>query len=201
MAPHEPPVVFVDNYIKLLADGNPETFQKILDMKVGVFRYVSSSYLFSLLIHPLCKGSVYFLLLYFDCFVCLCFWGWGGYVSPGSEAQRAEQHAGALQAEVTHPALRKRRRPLPVLQRPHPWAGVLPHPQAGEAHQEEAVIGRPWERTRTERFNYKKIQTSNEATSSPATVPLVMNFCIFFFLTTLLSSQLHTITCTQKTLN
>lgn len=35
MAPHEPPVVFVDNYIKLLADGNPETFQKTLDMKVG----------------------------------------------------------------------------------------------------------------------------------------------------------------------
>ncbi|KAJ0063451.1 hypothetical protein NL108_002704, partial [Boleophthalmus pectinirostris] len=33
MAPHEPSVVFVDNYIKLLADGNPETFQKILDMK------------------------------------------------------------------------------------------------------------------------------------------------------------------------
>ena len=37
MAPHEPPVVFVDNYIKLLADGNPETFQKILDMKVSCF--------------------------------------------------------------------------------------------------------------------------------------------------------------------
>jgi len=37
MAPHEPPVVFVDNYIKLLADGNPETFQKILDMKVSLF--------------------------------------------------------------------------------------------------------------------------------------------------------------------
>lgn len=36
MAPHEPPVVFVDNYIKLLVDGNPETFQKILDMKVSV---------------------------------------------------------------------------------------------------------------------------------------------------------------------
>lgn len=34
MAPHEPTVVFVDNYIKLLADGNPETFQKTLDMKV-----------------------------------------------------------------------------------------------------------------------------------------------------------------------
>ncbi|XP_061073023.1 vacuolar protein sorting-associated protein 53 homolog isoform X1 [Conger conger] len=33
MAPHEPAVVFVDNYIKLLADGNPDTFQKILDMK------------------------------------------------------------------------------------------------------------------------------------------------------------------------
>lgn len=37
MAPHEPLVVFVDNYIKLLADGNPETFQKILDMKVSCF--------------------------------------------------------------------------------------------------------------------------------------------------------------------
>uniref|UniRef100_A0A8C1IW56 Vacuolar protein sorting-associated protein 53 homolog n=1 Tax=Cyprinus carpio TaxID=7962 RepID=A0A8C1IW56_CYPCA len=33
MAPHEPSLVFVDNYIKLLADSNPETFQKILDMK------------------------------------------------------------------------------------------------------------------------------------------------------------------------
>jgi len=37
MAPHEPSVVFVDNYIKLLADSNPETFQKILDMKVSLF--------------------------------------------------------------------------------------------------------------------------------------------------------------------
>lgn len=35
MAPHEPSVVFVDNYIKLLTDCNTETFQKILDMKVG----------------------------------------------------------------------------------------------------------------------------------------------------------------------
>lgn len=35
MAPHEPAVVFVDNYIKLLTDCNTETFQKILDMKVG----------------------------------------------------------------------------------------------------------------------------------------------------------------------
>lgn len=34
----------------------------------------------------------------------------------------------------------------------------------------------------------KWMRTSDEATSSPATVPLVMNFCIFyFFLTTLLS--------------
>ncbi|KAF2984116.1 hypothetical protein EK904_010471, partial [Melospiza melodia maxima] len=33
MAPHEPPVVFVDNYIKLLADCSTDTFQKILDMK------------------------------------------------------------------------------------------------------------------------------------------------------------------------
>lgn len=42
MAPHEPPVVFVDNYIKLLADCNPETFQKILDMKVSSFDSVSN---------------------------------------------------------------------------------------------------------------------------------------------------------------
>ncbi|XP_042298583.1 vacuolar protein sorting-associated protein 53 homolog isoform X1 [Sceloporus undulatus] len=33
MAPHEPAVVFVDNYIKLLADCNTDMFQKILDMK------------------------------------------------------------------------------------------------------------------------------------------------------------------------
>uniref|UniRef100_A0A6I8REQ0 Vacuolar protein sorting-associated protein 53 homolog n=1 Tax=Xenopus tropicalis TaxID=8364 RepID=A0A6I8REQ0_XENTR len=33
MAPHEPSVVFVDNYIKLLADCTTETFQKILEMK------------------------------------------------------------------------------------------------------------------------------------------------------------------------
>ncbi|XP_077578879.1 vacuolar protein sorting-associated protein 53 homolog isoform X2 [Stigmatopora nigra] len=44
MAPHEPSVVFVDNYIKLLADGNPETFQKILDMK-GLKRGEQSSML------------------------------------------------------------------------------------------------------------------------------------------------------------
>lgn len=43
MAPHEPSVVFVDNYIKLLADGNPETFQKILDMKVNILKYLSWS--------------------------------------------------------------------------------------------------------------------------------------------------------------
>ncbi|XP_077152473.1 vacuolar protein sorting-associated protein 53 homolog isoform X2 [Ranitomeya variabilis] len=33
MAPHENSVVFVDNYIKLLADCSTETFQKILEMK------------------------------------------------------------------------------------------------------------------------------------------------------------------------
>ncbi|XP_060799952.1 vacuolar protein sorting-associated protein 53 homolog [Neoarius graeffei] len=44
MAPHEPSVIFVDNYIKLLADGNPETFQKILDMK-GLKRSEQSSML------------------------------------------------------------------------------------------------------------------------------------------------------------
>ncbi|CAH2222668.1 vacuolar sorting-associated 53 homolog isoform X1 [Pelobates cultripes] len=33
MAPHEPSVVFVDNYIKLLADCNTEILQKILEMK------------------------------------------------------------------------------------------------------------------------------------------------------------------------
>jgi hypothetical protein len=41
MAPHEPLVVFVDNYIKLLMDCNTETFQKILDMKVSSFLFCS----------------------------------------------------------------------------------------------------------------------------------------------------------------
>ncbi|XP_069471269.1 vacuolar protein sorting-associated protein 53 homolog [Ambystoma mexicanum] len=44
MAPHEPSIVFVDNYIKLLADCNTETFQKILDMK-GLKRSEQSSML------------------------------------------------------------------------------------------------------------------------------------------------------------
>ncbi|KAM4647996.1 vacuolar protein sorting-associated protein 53 homolog isoform 4-T5 [Amazona ochrocephala] len=44
MAPHEPPVVFVDNYIKLLADCSTDTFQKILDMK-GLKRSEQSSML------------------------------------------------------------------------------------------------------------------------------------------------------------
>lgn len=42
MAPHEPPVVFVDNYIKLLADCSTDTFQKILDMKVRTSPKVSA---------------------------------------------------------------------------------------------------------------------------------------------------------------
>uniref|UniRef100_A0A8C8BNQ8 Vacuolar protein sorting-associated protein 53 homolog n=1 Tax=Otus sunia TaxID=257818 RepID=A0A8C8BNQ8_9STRI len=44
MAPHEPPVVFVDNYIKLLSDCSTDTFQKILDMK-GLKRSEQSSML------------------------------------------------------------------------------------------------------------------------------------------------------------
>ncbi|XP_073430633.1 vacuolar protein sorting-associated protein 53 homolog isoform X2 [Dendrobates tinctorius] len=44
MAPHENSVVFVDNYIKLLADCNTETFQKILEMK-GLKRSEQSSML------------------------------------------------------------------------------------------------------------------------------------------------------------
>uniref|UniRef100_A0A452ID20 Vacuolar protein sorting-associated protein 53 homolog n=1 Tax=Gopherus agassizii TaxID=38772 RepID=A0A452ID20_9SAUR len=44
MAPHEPPIVFVDNYIKLLADCSTDTFQKILDMK-GLKRSEQSSML------------------------------------------------------------------------------------------------------------------------------------------------------------
>nr|XP_033777440.1 vacuolar protein sorting-associated protein 53 homolog isoform X2 [Geotrypetes seraphini] len=44
MAPHEPSVVFVDNYIKLLVDCNTDTFQKILDMK-GLKRSEQSSML------------------------------------------------------------------------------------------------------------------------------------------------------------
>lgn len=137
MAPHEPPVVFVDNYIKLLVDGNPETFQKILDMKVGVISFTflpQFPSFFHFIAWFLFKGPK----LTLTCVLCSRA---RGLASAGSEAQRAEQHAGALQAEVTHPALRKRRRPLPVLQRPHPRAGVLSHPEAGETHQ-EAVIGR-----------------------------------------------------------
>ncbi|XP_077152472.1 vacuolar protein sorting-associated protein 53 homolog isoform X1 [Ranitomeya variabilis] len=44
MAPHENSVVFVDNYIKLLADCSTETFQKILEMK-GLKRSEQSSML------------------------------------------------------------------------------------------------------------------------------------------------------------
>lgn len=59
-------------------------------------------------------------------------------VCAGSEAQWAEQHAGSLQAEVTHSTLRGRWR-LFSLQCAHPWAGELPHPQTRETHQEETV--------------------------------------------------------------
>lgn len=38
MAPHDTAVVFVDTFIRLLADSNPETFQKILDMKVSLIK-------------------------------------------------------------------------------------------------------------------------------------------------------------------
>lgn len=70
MAPHEPTVVFVDNYIKLLADGNPETFQKTLDMKVratlvGSTCFVFVNNLFSTVISYflwLCLLSCFFLL-------------------------------------------------------------------------------------------------------------------------------------------
>ncbi|XP_070591512.1 vacuolar protein sorting-associated protein 53 homolog isoform X1 [Erythrolamprus reginae] len=44
MAPHEPPVIFVDNYIKLLSDCTIDTFQKILEMK-GLKRSEQSSML------------------------------------------------------------------------------------------------------------------------------------------------------------
>lgn len=44
MAPHDTAVVFVDTFIRLLADSNPETFQKILDMK-GLKRSEQSSML------------------------------------------------------------------------------------------------------------------------------------------------------------
>uniref|UniRef100_A0A8C6VLP0 Vps53 C-terminal domain-containing protein n=1 Tax=Naja naja TaxID=35670 RepID=A0A8C6VLP0_NAJNA len=44
MAPHEPAVVFVDNYIKLLSDCATDTFQKILEMK-GLKRSEQSSML------------------------------------------------------------------------------------------------------------------------------------------------------------
>ena len=56
MAPHEPPVVFVDNYIKLLADGNPETFQKILDMKVS--SGLSATWINSLQLWEICLFAI-----------------------------------------------------------------------------------------------------------------------------------------------
>lgn len=67
MAPHEPSVVFVDNYIKLLADGNPETFQKILDMKVNLCTSHSCAiyYILKLLngyIHSKVAVSMYYVL-------------------------------------------------------------------------------------------------------------------------------------------
>ncbi|XP_075912841.1 vacuolar protein sorting-associated protein 53 homolog isoform X3 [Petromyzon marinus] len=45
MSPHEPPQVFVDNFMKLLSDsGAPDTFQRVLDMK-GLKRSEQSSML------------------------------------------------------------------------------------------------------------------------------------------------------------
>ena len=35
MSPHDPPIGFVDNYIKLVGDADTSSFQKLLDMKVG----------------------------------------------------------------------------------------------------------------------------------------------------------------------
>lgn len=65
MAPHEPLVVFVDNYIKLLADGNPETFQKILDMKVSCFGCTSVDMNFCVHhCHQYRSGAGSFLLLF-----------------------------------------------------------------------------------------------------------------------------------------
>lgn len=71
MAPHEPPVVFVDNYIKLLADGNPETFQKILDMKVGIALQIW-------LCAQVCLRYVFIFELFLFC--CFFLWGVGCYV-------------------------------------------------------------------------------------------------------------------------
>lgn len=34
MSPHEPPQVFVDNYIKLLTESDLNEFQRVLEMKV-----------------------------------------------------------------------------------------------------------------------------------------------------------------------
>ena len=39
MSPHEPPVGFVDNYIRLLSDSDIGEFQKILEMKVHFLRF------------------------------------------------------------------------------------------------------------------------------------------------------------------
>lgn len=98
MAPHEPSVVFVDNYIKLLADSNPETFQKILDMKVSLFDICFRNFK----IRTLVKSEISL------------------HQFIGSEAERAELHAGAFQTKVAHSPLRTGRRAITVLQCPHP---------------------------------------------------------------------------------
>ena len=43
MSPHDPPVGFVDNYIKLVSDADTSNFQKLLDMKV-IFKKLISFY-------------------------------------------------------------------------------------------------------------------------------------------------------------
>lgn len=45
MSPHDPPIGFVDNYIKLVGDADTSNFQKLLDMKVRGIPYTCEKHI------------------------------------------------------------------------------------------------------------------------------------------------------------
>lgn len=59
--------------------------------------------------------------------------------SSGPEEERAEQHVGPFPPAPPFSSPRRRRLRLAVAERSHARAGILPHPQTGEAHQEETL--------------------------------------------------------------
>lgn len=60
---------------------------------------------------------------------------------PGPEEERAEQHVGPFPPAPPSSSSRRGRRRLPLAGRSHARAGILPHPQTGETHQEETLKG------------------------------------------------------------